>query len=117
MSHQGKDAWEIVGAGGIGCAVGYALARNGCQVRFVDSDQAKVAWGNRFGVQVTGLQPLPAEFIDFRSWSPAAASRILLCIKCYDNRAVLERVPAGCQILPIQNGFDTDLEKRSFPAE
>jgi 2-dehydropantoate 2-reductase len=117
MDHQGREAWEIVGAGGIGCAVGYALARGGSPVRFVDCDQSKLDWGNKCGVQVTGLAPLPAQFINFRNWSPAPASRILLCTKCYDNQEVLERVPADRPILSIQNGFDASLEKRNEAVE
>lgn len=117
MNHRGKEAWEIIGAGGIGCALGYALARGGCRVRFVDKDPEKVSWGNHVGVQVARLPPLAAQFIDFRDWSPAPSSRILLCIKCYDNKSVLERIPHGVQILSIQNGFDADLERRQEPAE
>jgi 2-dehydropantoate 2-reductase len=117
MNQKGKDAWEIVGAGGIGCAVGYALARGGARVRFVESDQAKIAWGNQNGVQVTGLPPCPAEFVEFRNWSPALSSRILLCIKCYDNQEVLERVPLSHLVLSIQNGFDARLERRNEGVE
>jgi 2-dehydropantoate 2-reductase len=117
MVDQGKDAWEIVGAGGIGCAVGYALARGGRRVTFVEKDPAKVAWGKQFGTQITGLPPLPTHFEEFRDWSPTPKARILLCIKCYDNREVLERLPPGQRVLSIQNGFDADLEMRNEPAE
>ncbi len=117
MTTRGKEAWEIVGAGGIGCAVGYALARGGNHVSFVDTNLAKLAWGNEFGVQITGLPSLPARFINFHDWLPSPDTRILLCVKCYDNKLVLERVPASRRILSIQNGFDADLEKRDESAE
>src|SRR5207245_1670974 len=93
-----KEAWEIVGAGGIGCAVGYALARAGCQVTFVESDPAKLAWGREFGVQVAGLPALPADFQAFGDWSPDPAARLLLCTKAYDNEKVLERIPANHRV-------------------
>ena len=117
MTNKGKEAWEIVGAGGIGCAVGYALARGGCQVTFIESDPAKVGWGRRLGVQVTGLPALPAAFESFHDWSPKPDSRILLCIKSYENCRVLERIPDGRRVIAIQNGFDGDLEKRNEPVE
>ena len=117
MTNQGKEAWEIIGAGGIGCAVGYALARGGRHVTFIESDPAKLNWGRQFGVQVTGLPPLPAAFEPFHDWSPRPDSRILLCIKSYENRRVLERIPKDRRIIAVQNGFDGDLEKRNEPAE
>jgi 2-dehydropantoate 2-reductase len=117
MSNKGKEAWEIVGAGGIGCAVGYALARGGCRVTFVESDPAKLSWGRQFGVQVTSLPPLPAAFKSFQDWVPTPDSRILLCIKSYENRRVLERIPECQRVIAIQNGFDSDLEKRNEPVE
>ena len=52
------DAVSVVGAGGIGCAVGYALLTAGRRVVFVESDPAKVEWGRRNGVAVNGR---PAE--------------------------------------------------------
>ena len=48
----GMDAITVVGAGGIGCAVGHALAAAGVAVTFVDADPAKVAWGRANGVCV-----------------------------------------------------------------
>src|SRR5437773_664580 len=36
------DAITIVGAGGIGCAVGYAFCAAGVRVTFVDADEQKV---------------------------------------------------------------------------
>ena len=117
MSTRGKDAWEIIGAGGIGCAVGYALARGGAHVTFVESNPAKVESGQRLGVQVAGLPALPAHFEDYRNWSPAPDSHILLCLKCYDNHAVLARVPHNRRLVSIQNGFDPELEARDEPVE
>jgi 2-dehydropantoate 2-reductase len=117
MTHQGTEAWEIIGAGGIGCAVGYALARAGANVTFIDSIAAKVEAGSHSGVQIVGLPPLPARFVSFRDWSPATNSRLLLCLKSYDNPAVLARIPSHRPLLSIQNGFDALLEARNEPVE
>ncbi|MHB1571875.1 MAG: ketopantoate reductase family protein [Solirubrobacteraceae bacterium] len=111
------EAVHIVGAGGIGCAVGYALCSSGLSVVFVESDSAKLAWGRRHGVVVDGLPPHRADFVAFADWRPPADAEILLCTKCYDNAAVLERIPEAATILPIQNGFDPQLRARANAIE
>ncbi len=111
------DAITILGAGGIGCALGYALRAAGAPVTFVDADAAKVAHGRRYGVAVDGRPPLPAEFVAFADWRPAPGTAVWLCTKCYDNAAVLARVPDSCTILPVQNGFDPQLDARAHAAE
>src|SRR5213078_2739037 len=42
---------------------------------------------------------------------PPGAS-VLLCTKCYDNAAVLARLPEDADLIPIQNGFDPALQAR-----
>jgi 2-dehydropantoate 2-reductase len=96
----------VVGAGGIGCAVGYALRAAGRPVTFVDADAEKVACGRANGVRVDSQPSLPADFISFENWSPGAGDAVVLCTKCYNNAAVLARLPAGVRLIPIQNGFD-----------
>jgi ketopantoate reductase len=76
------DAVHIVGAGGIGCAVGYALCASGWSVTFVDADSAKIAWGRQHGVAVDRLPARAADFVAFDAWQPRADSVILLCTKC-----------------------------------
>jgi 2-dehydropantoate 2-reductase len=105
------DAVHIIGAGGIGCAVGYALRQAGIAVTFIDADEDKVSWGRRHGVVVDG-DSAAAEFIAFTDWQPSAGVLHLLCTKCYDNSAILERLPADAALLPIQNGFDGQLRAR-----
>jgi 2-dehydropantoate 2-reductase len=107
----------IVGAGGIGCAVGYALRSSGVTVRFVDADAAKVEWARAHGVQVDRRPPLAAEFVAFEEWRPTAADTVLLCTKCYDNTAVLARLHATVELIPIQNGFDPMLIQRCHASE
>jgi 2-dehydropantoate 2-reductase len=111
------DAVHIIGAGGIGCAVGHALCSAGVPVTFVDADPVKLDWGRRHGVGVEGLPPRPAVFVAFADWQPPAAAVILLCTKCYDNAAVLERLAPSTTIIPIQNGFDPQLHARAHAVE
>src|SRR5438128_7344648 len=101
---------HIIGAGGIGCAVGYALRAAGVAVTFVEANPAKVEAGRRDGVKVDDRLGLPAEFIHFDEWNPPVGSTVFLCTKCYDNAAVLAKVPPGVNLVPIQNGFDPQLE-------
>lgn len=107
----------VLGAGGIGCAVGYALRQAGARVIFVDADPAKVAWGQRYGVHVAGRPPLAAEFLSFEDWQPHDDDMLLLCTKCYDNAAVLGRLPRRVTLIPIQNGFDPALDGRGDSLE
>ena len=107
------DGLTVVGAGGIGCAVGHALRSAGWRVTFIDADPEKIRWGRAHGVRVEGRPAFPADFVPFDEWHPKADDVILLCTKCYDNAAVLARVPGPATLLPIQNGFDPALERRA----
>lgn len=111
------EAVHIVGCGGIGCAAGYALRGVGVPVVFVDADAAKIAWGRRYGVMVDRLPPHSADFVPFANWCPPADAVVLLCTKCYDNAAVLERIPSSVSLVPIQNGFDPLLHARGHEVE
>jgi 2-dehydropantoate 2-reductase len=106
------DAVHVVGAGGIGCAVGHALSAAGVAVMFVDADPQKVTAGREDGVGVEGHPPQRAAFVPFAEWAPPRGATVLLCTKCYDNAAVLARLPEDIDLLPIQNGFDPGLEAR-----
>ena len=104
------DRVYVVGAGGIGCAVGYALAGAGVPVTFVEANRVKVEAGNRDGVRVGDRPPLAAPFVAFDEWDPPPAVDLLLCVKCYDNAAVLAKLPPDARLTPIQNGFDPRLD-------
>ncbi len=109
------EAVHLVGVGGIGTVVGYALAAAGVPVVCVERSPAKLAAGRRYGLQVAGRPAVPATFLPFEQWQPPPGATVLLCTKCYDNPAVLARLPAAVQLVPIQNGFDPHLE--AFPHE
>lgn len=111
------EAIHIVGAGGIGCAVGHALLQAKRRVVFVESSDAKLADGRTHGVRVDALAPRSAEFVAFRDWSPPPGGVVLLCVKCPANAAVLARLPPTARIIPIQNGFDPALIERGPFAE
>jgi 2-dehydropantoate 2-reductase len=100
------EAVFIIGAGGIGCALGYALRAAGVAVTFVEANPRKVEAGRRDGVRVDDRPALPAEFVLFENWTPDPAVPVLLCTKCYDNPAVLAKLPPGAELVPVQNGFD-----------
>ena len=103
----------LVGAGGIGCAVGYALSAGGLDVTFVDADGRKVEWGSRNGVGLDDRPLLPAKFVHFEEWQPSDMCAVILCTKCFENASVLKRLPESVGVMPIQNGFDPELMARS----
>src|SRR5262245_16682020 len=111
------DTIHVVGAGGIGCALGYALTAAGGRVVFVEANAAKLTAGRRDGVRVDDRPARPAEFVHFDEWEPAPGVLVLLCTKCYDNTAVLARLPPGSDFIPIQNGFDVRLDEFGHAAE
>src|SRR5262245_60774283 len=107
----------VVGAGGIGCAVGHALCAAGLGPVFVEADEEKVRWGRAHGVQLDGCPPHAAGFETFEGWQPPPDCTVLLCTKCYDNAAVLSRLPRSVTLIPIQNGFDPALQPRDGSVE
>jgi 2-dehydropantoate 2-reductase len=106
------DAVHVVGAGGIGCAVGHALCAAGAAVTFVDADPEKVTAGRAHGVAIHLQTFQRASFVLFAEWAPPRGVPVLLCTKCYDNAAVLARLPDAADLIPIQNGFDPALQAR-----
>jgi 2-dehydropantoate 2-reductase len=104
------DTVHIVGAGGIGSAVGYALLSAGAPVVFVETNERKLRAVRQGGLQVDDRPPLKVDVVPFREWQPPAGAWVLLCTKCYDNASVLERLSPDVRLLPIQNGFDPGLE-------
>ena len=109
--------YHIIGVGGIGCALGYALLSSGAEVVFVESNPNKIESGNRHGVEVVGRPLLKAKFVSFVQWQPTSDTIVLLCTKCYDNPAVLARLPAAAPVVPVQNGIDPQLESLAHEAE
>jgi 2-dehydropantoate 2-reductase len=117
MLHPLSAGFCVIGAGGIGCAVGYALARAGASVTFVDTDPEKIYWGRAHGVAVDHRPAVRAAFEHFSEWQPAPDATLMLCTKCYNNPVVLARLPDSVKCLPIQNGFDPRLRVRAGPVE
>ena len=96
---------DVVGAGGVGCALGYALLSAGVDVRYIDADEEKVETGQREGVRVGHRPPLPAAFESFRHGWTEPAGTVLLCVKSYDNPAVFSRLPDRVELIPIQKKY------------
>lgn len=108
---------EVIGAGGIGCVLGYWCLAQGLDVLWVDIDPGKIDSGNRCGVHLDGHPPRPARFIHFQDWKPNPRATVLLCTKCFDNRTVLERLGDASRLVPVQNGFDPVLDERPHTLE
>jgi 2-dehydropantoate 2-reductase len=111
------ESLYIVGAGGIGCAIGYALRAAGSSVVMVERNAAKIESGRRDGIAVAGRSSISADFVSFDNWSPPAGATVILCTKCYDNAAILEHLPRSVNLIPIQNGFDPQLLHREHAFE
>jgi 2-dehydropantoate 2-reductase len=102
----------IIGAGGIGCAVGHGLASGGWDVLMIDTNAAKVEHGRCHGISIEDIGSQAARFMRFDDWTPNSSDLVLLCTKCFDNAAVLERLEDTAPVIPIQNGFDLELQSR-----
>jgi 2-dehydropantoate 2-reductase len=87
------DAAYVVGAGGIGCALGYALRAAGVPVVFVEANPRKVVAGLREGDQVDGHVPLAADL-----WPSMDGSRLPgpQC-SCTPDVSTMVRCWRGCR--------------------
>lgn len=112
MNKAHTSSVTIVGAGGIGCAVGHGLASGGWDVLMVETNAAKVEHGLAHGISIEGIGIQAARFTRFDDWKPESNDLILLCTKCFDNAAVLDRLQDTALVIPIQNGFDLELQSR-----
>lgn len=108
---------HILGAGGIGVAIAWCLLRDGKDVTLVDSNKVKILAGQKNGLTVVDQGTEHPAFIDFEDWIPPARGLILLCTKTYDNPSVLSRLQDKSSLIPIQNGFDPQLEKCNHSGE
>lgn len=102
-------AIDIVGAGGIGCSVAAALLRSATPFRLIERDPAKLDFARSQGLRLNGQHLGTVQVVPFDDWQPPRGGTVLLCVKCYDNAAVLDRIN-GEQVIPIQNGYDPLLE-------
>jgi 2-dehydropantoate 2-reductase len=108
---------HILGAGGIGTVLAWSLSRAGHSVILVDAEHDKVAQGLKEGVTVVGLGTQQIPMVTFDDWMPPDEGFILLCTKTYNNSTVLARLPDGAFLVPVQNGFDPELERRNHVCE
>jgi len=108
---------HILGAGGIGSVMAWSLSRNGYSVVLVDAHSGKVAEGQKDGVTVVGMGTQRIPCTTFEDWIAPQEGFVLLCTKTYDNSAVLSRLSDDTFLVPIQNGFDPELEQRNHACE
>ena len=70
------DAVAVIGAGVIGCAIAYALAREGRQVILIDRDEpgrAGASFGNVGHIAAELVEPLPSPQLLFGFWRELSA--------------------------------------------
>ena len=108
---------HILGAGGIGSVLAWSLVCKGYSVILVDANPSKVTVGQKDGVSVVGLGTQWMPFRTFHDWIPPEEGFVLLCTKTYDNPAVIARLPDTTFLVPIQNGFDPELEQFGHACE
>lgn len=108
---------HILGAGGIGIAAAAGLVQSGWVVTMVESNPAKVLAGARDGMRIGDGPAMRVPFVAFDAWRPAPDTVVLLCTKTFDNAAVLARLPATPLLVPIQNGYDPQLDALDHPCE
>ncbi len=108
---------HILGIGGIGAVLGWALVQGGYSVVLIDNHPGKIAQGRKNGITVVGPGTQQIPIVAFDDWVPPDEGFILLCTKTYDNPAVLARLPDDAFLVPIQNGFDPELEQRDHACE
>jgi 2-dehydropantoate 2-reductase len=107
----------VVGAGGIGVVLAWALHRAGWDVTMVERRADKIAAGRAKGIVVDGQPPVKLPFVAFDEWQPPADAVVILCTKTYDNAEVLARLQTMRCLVPVQNGYDTLLESYDFAGE
>ena len=107
----------MIGAGGIGVALGWSLARAGWDVTMVDANPGKLDAARRSGIAVDGVSERRVRVSAFSDWTPPDGAILLLCTKTYDNASVLARLPMRGRLIPVQNGFDPALASSDHPFE
>lgn len=117
MPHLINKPIHILGAGGIGAVMAWSLALKGYSVILVDAHPGKVAKGRKDGVTIVGLGMQRIPFTTFNDWLAPKEGFVLLCTKTYDNAEVLARLTDDTFLVPIQNGFDPNLEQRGHACE
>lgn len=109
---------HIIGAGGIGTALGYALVCAGRAVTMVEQDAEKLAAGQGDGLQVEGHPALlDVPFVAFENWQAPDQGILLQCTKTYHNATVLEKIPQKDFLIPVQNGYDELLDRQGHFGE
>jgi len=108
---------HILGAGGIGIVIAWSLVQKGYSVILVDAHPDKVEKGRKDGVTIVGKGAQRITFVAFDDWIAPEEGFVLLCTKTYDNKAVLTRLTNRCFLVPIQNGFDPELEQFNHACE
>lgn len=100
----------IVGAGGIGVVLGWCLQASGVHVTMVENVEDKVKVGRKTGLGIAGHDNQYPDWVLFDEWHVPDDAIIILCTKTYNNDVVLQKLGRDSLLIPVQNGFDTDLD-------
>lgn len=97
---------NVVGAGGIGCVVSWALLSTGQPIRLFERNSAKRQSIHDQGIQFAGwgtqwpwIGHLDDDLKHFRNPT-------IICVKTYDNQSVFPFLSPDFPVLIIQNGMD-----------
>lgn len=108
---------SIVGAGGIGCSLAATIHHAGHSVKLVEKCPQKVGWGLVNGVKVSGFPVQNIPLVPYDQWLPGPEELVFLCVKCFDNKEILAKVPETTTLIPVQNGYENLLLARKHRYE
>lgn len=100
----------VVGAGGIGCIVSWALTVAGYRVCVVESNSTRRDWIGHHGIQLKGWGTVRPRVVEPTTFQKLDANRVVVCVKSFDNPSVIPMVKHCRSVLMIQNGIDPRLD-------
>ncbi len=101
----------VVGAGGIGCIVSWALTVAGYRVCIVESNSTRRDWIGHHGVELNGWGTVRPQVVEPTTFQNLIATRVIVCVKSFDNLSIIPMVKHCRSVLMIQNGIDPRLDE------
>jgi len=102
---------NVVGAGGIGCVVSWALLSTGRSIRLFERNSAKRYWIQKNGIQLAGWGTQWPWIGQLDNDLRQLKGPTIVCVKTYDNQSVISYLSASFPLLVIQNGIDAVWEE------
>lgn len=101
---------HVVGAGGIGCVVAWALSMAGFRVCIVESNPVRREWMSQHGIYLEGWGTIRPTVVQPSLLQSQNLDRVVVCVKSYDNPSALPIIARSQSVLIIQNGIDFRLD-------